>query len=211
MTSNPSPTTRTSSLQSQSVPQGRPLKPVIDWHYNVQRCTKCDISKFCGPKITLRHSLSPVDLDVLFVGEAPGASEHSIQAPFVGPAGHELDAIIEYTIRSLSSTHKHGLRYNIINAVLCTPFKDADLDTIRTPSLSEVKECRTHLKAYLDISKPKLLIALGKVAERTCKELRTPYVTTLHPSAILQSSHPELERKRAILTINQALSKHFPL
>jgi len=139
-------------------------------------------------------------LDLLFVGEAPGASEHITKNPFVGPAGAELQSIIDEAYRDTTE-----LRYNMVNSVLCTPFSDSDLDNIRTPSASEVHQCSRHLSAIIKFTTPKAVIALGKIAARTLKHLQIDHYAVMHPSAILQASHPDLEHARAVLTVKQAI------
>src|SRR5690606_28959274 len=58
-------------------------------------CTKCDISDFCTNKVTHRNSAElKVPVDVLFVGEAPGLTEYTLEEPFVGPSGEVLENLI---------------------------------------------------------------------------------------------------------------------
>lgn len=147
--------------------------------------------------------------DILFVGEAPGQSEYAIGTPFVGPAGQELNELVEESLDP-------SLRYVITNAILCTPFSDESRSNIRTPSVPEIAACRTHLQRLIGILRPRHVIALGKVAERSLKKFMPErsinsdslsFTTIIHPSAILRSTHQDLERTRAILSLKAISDK----
>lgn len=167
------------------------------WSHQVQRCSKCDISLLCKHKVTHRvHTISLSSrVDVMLIGEAPGESEYANKQPFVGPAGTVLQTIIKEAFKPSTS-------YIITNAILCTPFKDIDRDSIRSPSNIEVNSCASHIQSLVETVRPKYFVALGRVAEKTCKLLKIPhYIYVLHPSKIMQSSKSDWEYDNAILNI----------
>jgi uracil-DNA glycosylase family 4 len=180
----------------------------------VSSCQACSLHKNCRHKVGIRRSHPNINdyppfIHILFVGEAPGQSEYALRTPFIGPAGQELSDLMSQCVPL-------SLRYAITNAVLCTPFTDESRSSIDTPSLPGITACRTHLQRLISILKPKHIIALGKIAERSLKKIvpQGPYVqndlrftTLLHPSAILRSTHPDLERARFILNLKAVVDK----
>jgi len=134
------------------------------------------------------------------MGEAPGESEDSTGLPFVGLSGKLLDTII-----SDSGLSKYPV--GITNTILCTPFEDSTRSSIREPSKEETKNCSSRLLNLLQINAPKLVIALGKVAERTLKQLKVQHHTIPHPSDILRSGGEEsVSYARTVLTLKEILA-----
>jgi uracil-DNA glycosylase family 4 len=175
--------------------------------HKVDHCRACTISSYCNHKVYWRDSRPGELVDILFVGEAPGQSEYALHMPFVGQSGQELNDLIEQSLDP-------SLRYVVTNAVLCTPFDDESRASIRTPSLPEITECRAHLQNLVALVKPKHIVALGKIAEKSLKKFvpqrayseELSFTTLMHPSAILRSTHPDLERARFVLAL-QAISE----
>ena len=169
------------------------------WSHDTQLCSKCDISLICKHKVTHRlHTLSLSSrVEVMLIGEAPGESEYINKQPFVGPAGECLNTIIKEALKPTTS-------YIVTNAILCTPFKDFDRDSIRAPSNIEINACSSHIQSLVDAVRPKYFIALGRIAEKTCKLLKIPhYIYVLHPSRIMQSTKSDYEYDNAILNIQR--------
>lgn len=92
--------------------------------------------------------------DVMFVGEAPGATEDEKGRPFVGAAGQLLTEAIEAT------GLKRGDVY-ITNVVKCRPPNN------RTPTDEEVSLCVPYLLEELRLVRPKVVVALGNTAGST--------------------------------------------
>ena len=169
------------------------------WAKKVSQCSKCDISKLCEHKVPhLLTKPNDTKVDLLFVGEAPGQAEYSLQEPFIGPAGQVLRDIVD---------ELPDISILIVNAIQCTPFTDSLRQTIRIPSLSEVGECSWHVLNLWKITKPAKVVALGKIAEKQLKTLEIPHITVLHPSAILRASKYHYEYQRALLTIRKYLDE----
>jgi uracil-DNA glycosylase len=91
------------------------------------------------------------DAAVVFVGEAPGASEDKQGRPFVGSAGKLLDRLLE----------EAGLQREdvfITNVVKARPPKNRD------PKRDEVEHHMPWLQAQLQIIDPQLIVPLGRHA-----------------------------------------------
>src|SRR5262249_49333960 len=126
----------------------------------------------------------------LFVGEGPGAEEDLKGEPFVGQAGRLLDNML----RAMGL--KRGANVYIANIVKCRPPQN------RTPEPEEAQKCMPYLVRQVDLIKPKLIVALGRVAAQNL--LRTgaslgdlrgrrhdfrgiPVIVTYHPAYLLRN------------------------
>jgi uracil-DNA glycosylase family 4 len=89
--------------------------------------------------------------EVVLVGEAPGAKEDESGRPFVGAAGHLLDALLAEA--GLARTDVF-----ITNVVKARPPGNRD------PKADEVAHHLPWLEAQLDVIRPKLLVPLGRHA-----------------------------------------------
>jgi uracil-DNA glycosylase len=88
---------------------------------------------------------------VMFVGEAPGASEDKQGRPFVGRAGKLLDEL-------LAEAGLERERVYITNVVKARPPKNRD------PRAGEVAHCMPWLEAELALVQPTLVVPLGRHA-----------------------------------------------
>jgi len=88
----------------------------------------------------------------LFVGEGPGADEDAQGEPFVGQAGKLLDNML------VAIGLKRGANVYIANILKCRPPGN------RNPEPHEALQCEPYLHRQIGLIRPKLIIALGKVA-----------------------------------------------
>ncbi|MFB6218874.1 MAG: uracil-DNA glycosylase family protein, partial [Halobacteriaceae archaeon] len=96
------------------------------------------------------NGVGPLDADIVFVGEAPGAEEDAQGEPFVGRSGEILDVTLQ----------DHGLdrdRVRITNCVRCRPPENRD------PTGEELGNCRAYLDAEIAAVDPAVVVTLGKV------------------------------------------------
>ena len=128
--------------------------------------------------------------DLLLIGEAPGDQENLKGEPFIGKSGKLLDKILK------------AIGYNRSNKVYLTYIIKWRLPDDRDPLPSEVEECFPFLIRQINIIKPKIIVALGKVAGKILlkkdiilKEARNkkyffnniPLVVTYHPASLLRN------------------------
>lgn len=126
------------------------------------------------------------------VGEAPGAEEDRQGEPFVGRAGKLLDAMLGAIGRSRGE--------NVYIANICK-FRPPDN---RDPRPEEVAEDFPLLLRQIALVKPKLLLAVGRIAAQTLLESNVPIgrlrgsvhnhepsgvplIVTYHPAYLLRS------------------------
>jgi DNA polymerase len=126
----------------------------------------------------------------LFVGEGPGADEDAKGEPFVGQAGKLLDNMLA------AIKLKRGHNVYIANVVKCRPPGN------RNPETGEAAQCEPYLHRQIALIKPKLIVALGKVAavnllkrDMPVASMRgkihsyqgIPLIVTYHPAYLLRS------------------------
>ena len=151
------------------------------------RCEKCALSE---RRQTVVFGSGDVTADLMFVGEGPGAQEDRQGLPFVGPAGELLTRIIEAIDLRREDVY-------IANIVKCRPPRNRD------PLPDEVAACRGYLESQIRLVRPKVLVALGRVAAQALlgrdsalgrmrgewfDVLGVPTRVTYHPAALLRNT-----------------------
>jgi uracil-DNA glycosylase family 4 len=110
-------------------------------------CKLCNLHETRNNIVWYRGTATE-NVDVLFIGEAPGKDEDLSGRPFVGRAGKVLDKWIE----------EAGLtNYAIINIVKCRPPNN------RKPNSSEIRACMPYLIEQINNMKPRIIVSLGAV------------------------------------------------
>jgi DNA polymerase len=160
----------------------------------VAGCVRCP--ELAASRTQTVFGVGPLDADLCFVGEAPGADEDRTGEPFVGAAGQLLNRIIAAC----------GLKREevfICNILRCRPPGN------RVPKANEAANCREYLDKTLDLVRPKFLCALGATAAKHLlgttlgigrlrgrfHEYRgIPVLCTFHPASLLPHRSPENKR-----------------
>lgn len=114
----------------------------------VTACERC--SDLCVSRSRIVNGTGPEDASIVFVGEAPGATEDERGEPFVGRSGDVLtDALRD------AGLGRGDVR--ITNCVRCRPPENRD------PTADERDNCRPYLEAEIELIDPDVLVTLGKV------------------------------------------------
>jgi uracil-DNA glycosylase len=157
----------------------------------VAGCRRCRLCE--GRQKTVFGSGDP-NADLMFIGEGPGAEEDRQGLPFVGRAGELLTRIIEAIGMTRDQVY-------IANIVKCRPPGNRD------PQPDEVAACRSYLERQIALIRPRLIVALGRIAAQTLlgndlpigrmrgqwfSVLGVPVMVTYHPAALLRN--PALKR-----------------
>ena len=139
--------------------------------------------------------IGDTNADLMLIGEAPGEEEDIKGEPFVGRSGKLLNKILA----AIDMNRNDGVF--ITNVLKCRPPNNRD------PLVSEIKEWEPYLISEIQIIKPRLIVALGKVSGNTLlkmdislKEMREkihdysgiPFKVTYHPAALLRN--PNLKK-----------------
>lgn len=106
---------------------------------------KCDRCHYCSKMVGGR---GPAPTPLMIVGQHPGATEVKTGIPFSGSSGEILHNILD----------RVGIREAYLTNVLkCVP-------TGENISTVAIGACKYWLECEVDIVKPKIIVALGKVA-----------------------------------------------
>jgi DNA polymerase len=169
----------------------------LDWEplrARVLACTRCELHK---QRTQAVFGVGNHSAQWLIIGEAPGADEDRQGEPFVGRAGKLLDNML------LAIGLKREEVY-IANIVKCRPPNN------REPAPEEAQSCAPYLARQIALIKPKIILAVGRVAaqnllktDRPVGTLRgkrfyydetdIPIIVTYHPAYLLRS--PQEKRK----------------
>jgi DNA polymerase len=174
------------------------LEHVARW----RDCTACPLSQQRSNIVLARGQ---VPCEVLFIGEAPGASEDALGLPFVGPAGHLLDQIVDRALLQ-------GTRYALTNLVCCFP-RDAKAEGYNEPEHSEILACRPRLVEFIRLAKPKLVVCVGSLAWQYVEHdaygmvLGAHVIQIVHPAAILRMplAQKQMAVQKAVVVLRNAV------
>ncbi len=162
-----------------------------DWpslRAEVAACTRCPLAESRTQTVFGRGSETA---DWLIIGEAPGQQEDLQGQPFVGPAGKLLDEMLKAAGLSPESVF-------IANILKCRPPDN------RNPNVEEASACRTFLDRQVRLLKPKLILALGKVAAQNLLQTDNPIgqlrqqLFFLDQIPVIVSYHPAYLLRRLI-------------
>ena len=183
-----------------------PKAIVSRWEVHRQRWSSCTRCPLCERRTHVVLARGKVPAEILFVGEAAGMSEDVIGIPFVGPAGHLLDYIIE---QALDGQYD----YCMTNLVACIPLDESGSKAGEPPAES-IRACAPRLNELVIMCKPELVVFVGKLPEKwfdSCvpnqQELRR--VSLVHPAAILRAEEAQkgLAIQRNIVTLADAAAE----
>jgi DNA polymerase len=161
----------------------------------VLSCTKCPLHKTRTQGVL---GVGPHRTDWMVIGEAPGAEEDRRGEPFVGRAGHLLDAMLH------AIGLNRGSNVYIANVLKSRPPNNRD------PRPEEVAACLPYLMRQIELLQPRLMLAVGRIAAQNLLatdlslsrlrgkvhrfgELNTPLIVTYHPAYLLRT--PSDKRK----------------
>jgi DNA polymerase len=173
-----------------------PVQEAAAWEAlrtQVLQCTKCPLHLTRTQGV---FGVGPKRADWLVIGEAPGAEEDRRGEPFVGAAGQLLDAML----RAIGLDRATNVY--IANMLKSRPPGNRD------PKPEEVAACLPYLQRQIELLRPKIMLAVGRIAAQSLLgtqaplgRLRgevhrfgdTPLVVTYHPAYLLRT--PAEKRK----------------
>ena len=168
-----------------------PLPAGLDWpglRERVAACTACDL---CKTRTQTVFGVGNERAEWLIIGEAPGAEEDRQGEPFVGRAGQLLNAMLLAIGLPRETVF-------IANILKCRPPGNRD------PKPEEVSRCLPFLSKQIELLRPKIMLAVGRIAAQNLlatdaplARLRgkvhrfgpadTPLVITYHPAYLLRT------------------------
>ena len=183
--------------------RGIAVKNYFDHKLKWKDCDKCSL---CSQRTNVVLARGHIPAPILFAGEAPGNSEDILAKPFVGPAGHLLDFIIDKAIDG-------QFDYCLTNLVCCIP-KGEDGAKTAEPPKEAILACAPRLRELVELVAPQLIIRVGSLATKwvhkclKCEEQDYMWCDIVHPAAILRAeSQKNLMIKRSIVQIESAIEE----
>ncbi len=181
-----------SSAHDAVTPTLKPPAGTTTWESlrsEVLACTKCPLHASRTQGV---FGVGNREAQWLVVGEAPGAEEDRRGEPFVGRAGHLLDAMLKAIGLS------RGRNVYIANVLKSRPPGNRD------PKPEEVAACLPYLMRQIELLKPRVMLAVGRIAAQNLLatdtplgrlrgkvhhfgELNTPLIVTYHPAYLLRT------------------------
>jgi uracil-DNA glycosylase len=124
----------------------------VDALHRCRKCPKMQSNPICGEPVLSR---------VMLVGQAPGVKEPSLGRPFAWTAGKAMFKWFEQE----AGVTETQFRQTVYMAAVCRCFPGKNSQGgDRVPSREEVAECGAWLRAEINILRPGLVIAVGKLA-----------------------------------------------
>jgi uracil-DNA glycosylase len=127
-------------------------------------CERCP--ELAATRKTVVFGAGNADADLMFIGEAPGASEDEQGVPFVGRAGKLLEKLLEEV----------GLRRADVfigNVLQCRPPGNRD------PLPIEIENCQEYLLRKIELIQPTVICTLGNFSTKLLRGDPTG-ITRLH-------------------------------
>ena len=161
-------------------------KDLESFYNEIKECQLCPLG---ATRTKLVFGVGNPNADLMLIGEAPGRNEDLQGEPFVGRAGQLLDKILAAIKLSREEVY-------IANVLKCRPPNNRD------PLKSESDTCQPYLKQQIELIKPKLILALGRVSgawllgeDLALKDMRNKsyiyngieMMVTYHPAALLRN------------------------
>jgi len=161
----------------------------LDWDTLRERVAACSRCELAQSRTQTVFGVGSRDADWLIIGEAPGAEEDRRGEPFVGRAGQLLDQMLQAIGQSRESVF-------IANILKCRPPNNRD------PKPAEAAACREYLQQQIDMVRPRIILAVGKIAAQNLLDSSDPVgrmrgrahtfgdiplVVTYHPAYLLRS------------------------
>jgi DNA polymerase len=127
-------------------------------------CTRCP--ELAATRKTVVFGAGNADADLMFVGEAPGASEDEQGVPFVGRAGKLLETL-------LGEIGLQRAEVFIANTLQCRPPGNRD------PLPVEIENCQEYLFRKVELIQPTVICTLGNFSTKLLRGDPTG-ITRLH-------------------------------
>jgi len=174
--------------------------------HETKQCDACPLNK---TRKTVVFGDGHPQADLMIIGEAPGVREDEQGKPFVGRAGMLLTEML----KAIGIDRNH---IYITNILKCRPPNNRD------PMPSEVECCTPFLKRQIDLMKPKLIVAIGRIAAHFLLNTKVnlgklrgslyeysdiPLLVTYHPAYLLRSPGKKANAYEDLLRIQECLNK----
>lgn len=182
-------------------------------------CARCVAGGFLEVAHPITRGKGSVTAAMLIVGQAPGATGHTHEKPFSGAAGKSLSAWLQ--IAGLPPWAHHDPELAFVTAITrCFPGKAPGGKGDRVPSGPEITLCRPYLEAEFALVRPRVVVALGRLAATRLvgpaplgeligqvREIerdgrRLPVITLPHPSGVSRWLNLSANREQHLVALH---------
>jgi DNA polymerase len=119
-------------------------------------CTRCRLHE---TRTRVTWSQGDANSPLMVVGMGPSVTDDRTDGIYSGPAGDDLDAVLEAA----------GISREVIyltNAHKCVARKKGDSYNIRQPTKTELRACKDWLDSEFRLVKPRVLLAIGSATAK---------------------------------------------
>ena len=174
----------------------------------VAQCTRCSLHK---ERTQTVFGVGDLNASLLIIGEAPGAEEDRVGEPFVGRAGKLLNSMLRAIGLSREQVY-------IANILKCRPPGNRD------PLPEEVAHCASYLARQVEMIKPSIILAVGRIAAQnllqnsvpigkmrgqryTYGDQGIPVIVTYHPAYLLRSPREKRKSWQDLILVKEGLEE----
>lgn len=138
---------------------------------SAEACVKCP--QLVASRSQVVFGVGDVNADLMFVGEAPGASEDRDGVPFIGASGKLLGDLLTGIGMTRDEVY-------IANVLKCRPPENRD------PRSDEIANCSPFLLGQVELVEPIVVVTLGNFATKLLRG-DDQGITVIHGQAELRS------------------------
>jgi uracil-DNA glycosylase len=153
-----------SAQEREITPASERREALKEVYARTQACVRC--SELAATRKTVVFGAGNADAQLMFVGEAPGASEDEQGVPFVGRAGKLLETLLGEIGIARSEVF-------ICNVLKCRPPGNRD------PQPIEIENCHEYLLRQVELIQPTVICSLGNFSTKLLRDDPTG-ITRLH-------------------------------
>ncbi|MDD2521341.1 MAG: uracil-DNA glycosylase [Anaerolineaceae bacterium] len=154
-----------------------------------QEINSCQLCQLAKERLNAVPGEGPANVDIMFIGEAPGFHENRQGKPFVGQAGQFLDELLE-------AAGVNRDQVFITNVVKCRPPNNRD------PLPEELSACQRYLDEQIELLDPRVIVTLGRIS-------MSKFVTDGRISAIHGRTH-NIGSRKVVTMYHPAAALHQP-
>ncbi len=147
------------------MPEHQPATPAISveqaWNDLKNEVAACHACSLCETRTQTVFGVGNQQAEWLLIGEAPGQNEDLQGEPFVGRAGQLLNEML----RAIGLKREQVF---IANMLKCRPPNNRD------PQADEVGACHDFLLRQIELIRPKIILAVGRIAAQNLLKTQQP-------------------------------------
>ncbi len=139
--------------------RSNPEDALCSLHSKVRLCSRCVNAGFIPVANPVFRGRA--DHRMMVVGQAPGERGHLNSVPYAGATGKTLRS---WLVQAGFAENDLYERFYLTSVTKCFPGSSATGKGDRAPSPAEIHLCSDHLDAEIDLVRPEIVLALGRLS-----------------------------------------------